>query len=580
VLIAEACNGFGKTASALSSLLALERSIVYATRTHEQVGQVLAEVDAINERSGERFTAVNLASRQHLCLNPRCRNLPRREAVDVCRVLREEDSCPYASEVPRLPRGLPPVLSPRTLMRSGRRYDLCPYYLARRAAKQSRVVVTPYAYVFDPAVRRSVGLELSGRTLVLDEGHNLDRVGQEALSDAMSERSLDIAAQELKSIRRSARSMRRLADHLGTHVSNEPLIRSGEALERDLELALGGDLQGFVDRHSEAVEAIRAWKLRRGESAVCYLNGVLSFVGLVASSRKDRYVAVYRRSPHGVAVLEYRCLDPSLAVQPVVEAAAGTLIMSGTLSPLDLFAEVMGLGRAERRTYPPIQSRENIRMVVDARVTTRFSERSDEMILRIGRSVAADVAEVPNGVLVFFTQRRFMSRCLDLWGVSGVIEVRRGRLYLGGKPLFVEGRNAVDNRRIVERYKQAAVGSMGAVLCCVFRGRNAEGSNFPGEQARGVFLVGVPYANYGDPLVRAQMTYFSRRTPGLGRRWYTMDAFRAANQALGRGIRGRDDWCHYWLMDRRYADDLHLLSEWAVAGGVEIRRPQQGLSED
>ena len=573
VLIAEACNGFGKTAAALSSLLALGRPIAYATRTHEQVRQVLSEVAAINDGSGERFTAVNLASRRLLCLNPECMELPRREALEVCRMLREEEGCPFSSAIQGLPRDLPPVLSPRALRAEGRRRSLCPYYLARRAAKRSKVVVAPYAYVINPSIRARVGLDLSGRALVLDEGHNIDKVGQETLSDSLSERSLDIAAQELRAVGRSARHMRRLARHLGEHISDKPLVREGEALERDLELALSVDLDRFVDHYSEAVEAVRAWKIRRGDPPVCYLNGILGFIGLVASSRADRYVAVYRRSPHAVAILEYRCLDPSLAVQPLVEEATGTLIMSGTLSPMDLFAEVVGLRDAERRAYPPIQRLESVRMVIDARVTTRFSERSDEMILRIGRGIASDVAGVPNGSLIFFTQRRFMSRCLDLWGTSGVIEVRRGRLYLGGKPLFIEGRNAVDNREVVERYKGTAVGLEGAVLCCVFRGRNAEGSNFPDEQARGIFLVGVPYANYADPLIRAQIGYFNRRSPGLGHRWYTMDAFRAANQALGRGIRGRDDWCHYWLLDRRYVDHLNLLSEWALGFEPEIRQP-------
>ena len=45
VLIAEACNGFGKTVSALSCLLPLGRRIIYATRTHEQVRQVLLEME-------------------------------------------------------------------------------------------------------------------------------------------------------------------------------------------------------------------------------------------------------------------------------------------------------------------------------------------------------------------------------------------------------------------------------------------------------------------------------------------------------------------------------------------------------
>jgi Rad3-related DNA helicase len=39
VLVAEACNGYGKTACAFASILPLGRRIVYATRTHEQVRQ-------------------------------------------------------------------------------------------------------------------------------------------------------------------------------------------------------------------------------------------------------------------------------------------------------------------------------------------------------------------------------------------------------------------------------------------------------------------------------------------------------------------------------------------------------------
>jgi Rad3-related DNA helicase len=47
-----------------------------------------------------------------------------------------------------------------------------------------------------------------------------------------------------------------------------------------------------------------------------------------------------------------------------------------------------------------------------------------------------------------------------------------------------------------------------------------------------------------------------------------MDAFRAANQAMGRGIRHRDDWCHFYLMDRRYATHSRFISKWAVVNGI------------
>jgi regulator of telomere elongation helicase 1 len=108
----------------------------------------------------------------------------------------------------------------------------------------------------------------------------------------------------------------------------------------------------------------------------------------------------------------------------------------------------------------------------------------------------------------------------------------------------------------------------GAVLCCVFRGRNAEGSNFPYDEARGVILIGVPYADYSDPVVQAQINYYNRKQERLGERWYIMDAFRAANQALGRGIRHRDDRCTFILMDHRYGTYHMLISSWATQSGV------------
>jgi regulator of telomere elongation helicase 1 len=132
----------------------------------------------------------------------------------------------------------------------------------------------------------------------------------------------------------------------------------------------------------------------------------------------------------------------------------------------------------------------------------------------------------------------------------------------------VEGATAQANRRVVESYKRLATGEPGALLCCVFRGRNAEGSNFPYNEARGIILVGVPYADYSDPVVQAQIAYYNTKQERLGEYWYVMDAFRAANQALGRGIRHRDDSCIFILMDHRYVTYRSLLSSWATQRGV------------
>jgi Rad3-related DNA helicase len=570
VLIAEACNGFGKTVSVLSALLPLGKQIIYATRTHDQVRQVLAEVDKINNHAGASYTAVNLASRDHLCLNTDCKGLPSREAQELCGVLRKDENCPYKSEITEMPANLPSILSADSLLAAGRRLRLCPYFLARRASKSRRITVCPYPYVFNPKIRLMTGTDLEGHLIILDEGHNVDQVGQETFSDTLSDRSLAAASDELRSINMNRAPIRRLEDHLAEVVAEQPTLVKAEEAYENVVAAVGGDVTAFFEHYAPAVEAVREQKERKGMPPVSYLNGILSFVELLTESRKDRYIAVYQKGSYGSNILDYRCLDPSLALKPVVEDSAGVLIMSGTISPLHLFADILGLQGAELRSYPAIQTSEKIKMTIDARVTTTYRDRSPEMIIRIGEIVSDALKSVPNGALVFFPQRDLMERSLEAWTQSDLIEIHGGRPYIGGKTLFREGRDARQNQEIVNRYKASAVTPQGAVLTCVFRGRNSEGSNFPDDQCRGIILVGVPYASYSDPLVRAQIAYYDRRVMGLGNNWYTMDAYRTANQALGRGIRSREDWCRYWLLDQRYARYQDMISGWAKGAGPTI----------
>jgi Rad3-related DNA helicase len=572
VLLAEACNGFGKTIGVLSCLLPTGKQIIYTTRTHEQVRQVLLELKSINATSRKKFSAVNLASRSFLCINQDCRLLPNNESQELCRTLRKNDECVYISEIDKPPKNIPRILDRKELIKEGRKRMICPYFLSRRMAREVDVIVAPYPYIFNPMIRLITGLDLEKKILILDEGHNIDQIGQDIFSDTLTERGLSAAAEEIRLVGKAPRYINRLGEHLLRNDKEKPRLVSPHVLLEELERALRTDTQTFIDGHAPLVDAIRSMKTESGNPPVSYLNGVLGFFDLIQTSQKDKYVGLYTRNYFGAPVIEYRCLDPILAIEPVVSEADGVLIMSGTLSPIEIFAEIIGQEKAEKRIYPPIQKSDKIKMTIDRNLTSVYRERTSQMILKMGRTISEDLEKVNHGALVFFTQRGFMNKCLEDWTRRGIIKSRNGLPILGGKRLFREGRDANQNREIVTRYKQMAVSPSGAVLCCVFRGRNSEGSNFPGEQARGIFLVGVPYANYGDPLVKAQINYFDNQRRGLGTKWYTMDAFRAANQSLGRGIRGKDDWCQYWLLDRRYYDHRNLVSKWAMGKKPILRK--------
>jgi len=569
ILVAEACNGFGKTACALASALSLGRKIVYATRTHEQVRQVLHEVQQINRKAETEFSAVALASRQNLCLNDACKLLPPFEAVEACRILRQTHRCPYKTRFNYSSLKLPLILSTRRLILYGRKRNLCPYFLSREAAKDSTVVVAPYQYIFNEAIRIKVGLDIIGKILIFDEAHNADKIGQEVLSDTISERGLHNARRELDLLDYSSDFIEKLLDYLDRNVSEKPVLKSGSEFFEDLEKFLDEDLSSIIDFYTPIVDEIREYKLSQGQVPVCYLNGLLNFLSLVESSERDRYVTIYRRSKSGLKIIEYRCLDPSLAIKPVIKESSSALIMSGTLSPMDYFTEILGLSEAECRTYSAIAKPENVHTYIDTSISTRFQERNEETLRIYGERIANLIKKVPNGVLIFFPQRAFMKQALEIWLKSGFIKKKGKDLFLNEKRLFEEGKSARENARIVNEYKKATKTKRGAVLFAVFRGRNSEGSNFPYEEARGIFNVGLPYADYKDPLVKAQIEFLNRKRPRLGNLWYVMDAFRAANQALGRGIRHRDDWCNFYLMDRRYATHWRFISKWAVENGIE-----------
>jgi Rad3-related DNA helicase len=205
--------------------------------------------------------------------------------------------CSYRIDIENLLH-LPPVLSIARLQTEGRSRGVCPYFLARKAAEDCTVIVAPYQYVFNEHIRSIIKLDISDKVLVFDEAHNADQVGQEVLSDVLSERGLNSAKRELDAVETSSEFVDELLAFLERKVSGSVKAEPGSKLHEDLKEALEvEELNSFIDPLVDAVYEIRKRKMQRGDNPTCYLNGVLNFLSLVESSSRDSYVAVYRRLP-------------------------------------------------------------------------------------------------------------------------------------------------------------------------------------------------------------------------------------------------------------------------------------------
>lgn len=109
------------------------------------------------------------------------------------------------------------------------------------------------------------------------------------------------------------------------------------------------------------------------------------------------------------------------------------------------------------------------------------------------------------------------------------------------------------------RHLKSAVGG-GAIFFAVCRGKVSEGLDFSDEKGRAVIITGIPYPPLKDPRVMLKRQYLDdwSRHQGTGEaltgdEWYSQQASRAVNQAIGRVIRHRGDYGAVLLFDDRYS---------------------------
>jgi DNA excision repair protein ERCC-2 len=137
------------------------------------------------------------------------------------------------------------------------------------------------------------------------------------------------------------------------------------------------------------------------------------------------------------------------------------------------------------------------------------------------------------------------------------------------------------NEKMVSDFK-ACGDRNGAVFLGVQGGRTSEGVDFPGNQMNSVVVVGVPYAE-PTPRVKAQIDYYDKCFPGLGREYgYNLPAMKKASQAAGRPIRTLDDRGAIVFLDYRFATNYcrSFLPSWITNGMKTLPNERNALANE
>jgi len=569
-VLIEGSNGLGKTIAALSACLpeAVENDlkILYVARTHRQHDRVIEELKAISRK--QPVSGISIRGRREMCLN----NFVTRHASDpkaimeICELLKARDRCPYYRnieertdeyfEVQRQTTVYPYKSS--EVQKFCRRRGFCPYELVKASLADTNVIALSYLYIFDPVIRnvfvKNLNTPMNKIILIVDEAHNLPETAIEIASSSLSifairQAELEAKSFNYKDIASFANLVRNEIEKTALKIEKEALVSPEYLTELVQEKAGIDEPLTFFEHLHNIGGSIKRSLLAEGKFPRSYVHGVGEFLLRWLETAEDQsFVNVMSRymSRKGVATakLEIVALDPSKITAPVFSSVHSNIVMSGTLQPLEAYTQITKLPENTIKSVVPSPfPKEHILPLVCCGVTTAMEKRTPPMYNKIIERIEEVVQNTPANIGVFAASFDVLN-ALITEGLEGAVS----------KALFHErrGMSSRENEKMVAEFKAYAEHE-GAVLLGVQGGRSSEGVDYPGDEMNSVIIVGVPYAE-PTPKVKAQISYFEKCFPGLGREYgYVLPAMKKASQAAGRPIRTLEDKGAMIFLDYRFA---------------------------
>jgi len=446
---------------------------------------------------------------------------------------------------------------------------VCPHKAGLEAASNADIMVCDYNYVFSSlcdAILSRVGRKLSELVLVIDEAHNLpDRIRSQVCG-SLSPRQLVRGAKDARrSDPQTADLLFRLSRSLDSFLSKvRSERRVQERLLMDLidEAAAGGPWNCTI--LSEACK-------NAGEAAVQDGGGaaLLDIASFLASwgALGSRVVRVASGGDEGR--IGFRLLDPSVLSRNVFAQVHSSIMMSGTLHPGEMYADLLGLERKRvvLRAYPSPFPPENRLTIVTPKLTTLYRARTDAMMQSIADEVAGISESCPGNLAAFFPSYGVLSKVADNLKATPI-----------GKHLMVERPEWDKAKRDMAILRMRELKGRGGVLLFgVLGGSFSEGIDYNDNLLSCVIIGGLPVSP-PTAEVRALDDYYAAKFGGeKGFDYaYFYPAINKVMQAAGRCIRSEKDRGVIAILDNRLLSPNYIAR---LPPGLSFRATEDAANE-
>ena len=380
------------------------------------------------------------------------------------------------------------------------RFEVCPYWIRKQAAKNARSVLTSLAYLISEGQAEEAESYLGSRPLVvLDEAHNLEEQCLNQVAVRITPFSIPVETYD---------NVRIDLTNVNSDVELKAFLETVEArlynlIERSQRIVESSGLTPIqaedLDRAGKYLHNYENYKKSKSDWVWQNRNGQLTLQPVFA--REFMRNLIWKRGEHFI-ISSATILDPEEYAQ--------------TVGLLDFLTK----DEIEFLTVPSTFPVEN-RPIIDVSVGPLSMQHLEANMPRAIRAVEEILRRETGNVAIHCHSYRHQRNLIE-----GISEEFRSRLIV---------HSSKDREEKLKEWKY----SRGKVFVSVAFN---EGQDWKYDVCDAQILLKVPFPDLGDPRIRRRME--------LGyRRWYSNQAMMEVIQAYGRAIRAKDDKARFYVVD-------------------------------
>ncbi|MEM4221951.1 MAG: ATP-dependent DNA helicase, partial [archaeon] len=480
----------------------------------------------ISEKYSLDFCATDVVGKKYLCSHPHVSSASKEDIYEFCNRLKAKEKCKYYLNSEDI--GISGILSHIEIKEKALEFENtpCPYEILLNNARKNIVTIADYFHIFNPGICKvflnRIKKKLENIILVIDEAHNLpDRV-REVLSVSITKNILKNAQEEANLLKN-----KELVSFFRKAIREFDKVE-GERVVFQNELSVDEDL--LEDMRETGLDYL---ELTNRSKSAC-LKAYSFYSSWLDDSPGYLRICTERQTKR----ISKKCLDPGIFTSEIFKKTYASILMSGTLQPLDMYRDLLGLDqkRTVMKSYPSPFPKENRLNLIIPTATTKFSARTKEEYLKIHEKINSILKCVKGNVAVFFPSYDVLNAVVECGTFCKEQIIQKNKA------------NPEEVSNILEKLKS---NNSDYVLLGVAGGSFAEGVDFPNNCLKGVIVVGVPLAE-PDLETKSLIEYYEHK---FGKGWaygYIYPAIIKAIQAGGRVIRSEKDKGFILFLDSRY----------------------------